>query len=249
MYTEKEREDFFNKILLRVKKSTNIIGTYLIGSSSIGFNDIYSDCDFMMAYKEDANVEDVRNEILSFWNEEAVGYIMERKWSSTIWGISVYFKNGLSADISFGPLKELRIASHQISVGVDTDGQLKDYLKPAIEHFEEKMVKFYDDGWEFMYLIRKIKIAIERNNMLFAYQVLNDARMMVMNAEGRKEKQKMHQFKAYDNLNKEFLERITYTIPKDLSREEIEKCYTELLNIYYSIKENFDENLKYLLVI
>lgn len=249
MYTKKEREDFFNRILSSVEKSNNIIGTYLIGSSSIGFNDIYSDCDFMMAYKEEANVENIRNEILSFWNEDDVGYIMERKWSLTIWGISVYFKNGLSADISFGPLKDLKIASTQISVGIDTDGLLEEHLKDGIKRLEEKMAKFYDDGWEFMYLIRKIKIAIERNNLLFAYQVLNDARLMVMNAEGRKEKQKMHQFKAYDKLNKEFLDRITYTIPKELNRYEIERCYTGLLDIYYDVAENLDENLKYLLVI
>lgn len=249
MYTEKERKDFFNHILLKVEQSANIIGTYLIGSSTVGFNDIYSDCDFMMAYKEGVDVNEVRNEILTFWNEEDVGYIMERKWSNTIWGISVYFKNGLSADISFGPLKDLRVASTQITVGVDTDGMLEDYLKIATEHFKEKMARVSDDSWEFMYLIRKIKIAIERKNYLYAYQVLCDARIMVMNIEGRKEKQKMHQFKAYDKLNKDFLEKIMLTIPKEVNREELERCYNELLNIYYDTVENFDENLKYLLVI
>lgn len=52
MYAENEREYLLNHVLSMVKKSENIIGIYLIGSASIGFRDIYSDCDFMMAYKE-----------------------------------------------------------------------------------------------------------------------------------------------------------------------------------------------------
>ena len=251
MYTEKERKDFLDQILSGVKQSSNLLGTYLIGSSSIGFNDIYSDCDFMMAYKDDADVNEVRNEILSFWNEEDVGYLMERKWSPTIWGISVYFKNGLSADISFGPLSELRMASNQISVGVDTDGLLEQHLQQGLERYNQKVAAAaaYDDGWETMYLIRKIKIALERKNYIYAYQILNDARLLVMNIEGRKENQKMHQFKAYDKLDKEFLEKIMLTIPKNVNREELERCYKELLNIYYEIVESFDDNLKYLLII
>lgn len=252
MYTEQERKDFFDQIISKVEQSAIILGTYLIGSSSIGFNDIYSDCDFMMAYKEDVDVKKIRNEILTFWNQDDVGYIIERKWSPTIWGISVYFKNGISADISFGPLSDLRIASNQITVGVDTDGLLEEYLKKGLERYKQKVAAAsdYDGGWDFMYLIRKIKIAIERKNYIYAYQVLNDARLLVMNVEGKKENQKMHQFKAYDKLNSDFLKRITETtIPKEINRVELERCYNSLLEIYYSLVDNFDENLKYLLVI
>ena len=47
MYSIKDRDNFFNNIINNIEKSNKIIGVYLIGSSSIGFRDIYSDCDFM----------------------------------------------------------------------------------------------------------------------------------------------------------------------------------------------------------
>ena len=106
---EKERDIFFNNVLNNIKSSDKFIGVYLIGSSSIGFRDIYSDCDFMIAYNKDYDVSDIRDEILTFFDKNEIGYKMERKWSDTIWGISLYMKNGLSSDISFGPLDELKI--------------------------------------------------------------------------------------------------------------------------------------------
>ena len=128
MYSLNERDNLFNKIIRKIELSNKIIGTYLIGSVSIGFNDIYSDLDFMIAYKDDVETQLIRNEILEFFKEDEIGYIMERKWTDKIWGISVYLKNGLSTDISFGPLKELKIKSKQIKVGVDTDDLLKKHL-------------------------------------------------------------------------------------------------------------------------
>ena len=170
MYTEKERIDLLNRILKEIDKSQNIIGTYLIGSSSIGFNDIYSDIDLMMVYRENIETNLIRDEILGFFNQEEIGFLMERKWTDTVWGISVYFKNGLSVDISFGPLKDLRIKSNQIKVGIDTDDLLKKYLEEENEIFKNKYSNYNIDqkiNWEFMYLIRNFLIAIKRNNLIY----------------------------------------------------------------------------------
>lgn len=255
MYTEKERNIFFENIINNIQKSDKLLGTYLIGSSSIGFNDIYSDLDFMMAYKEDVDVKDVRNEILGFFKQEEIGYIMERKWSDTIWGISVYMKNGLSSDISFGPLYELKIKSPQIKVGVDTDNKLEEHLQKGKEIFKEKYSNYnITDNiiWEFMYLIRKYLIAIKRENYIYAYYMLNDARMIIMKLEALNEGKKLHEFKAFNELQYDFLKEIECTIPNKLDVIELNICKDKILEIFYNvIKENkivkFDDNLKYLL--
>lgn len=257
MYTIKDREKFFNNIINNVKLSHNIIGTYLIGSSSIGFNDIYSDTDFMIAYKEETTPEIVHDEILNFFNKEEVGYVMERKWSERIWGISVYMKNGLSADISFGPLNDLKIKSPQISVGVDTDSQLEKHLIKGQEIFKEKYSNYNitnNINWEFMYLIRKYLIAIKRENLIYAYQLLNDARIIIMKIEGLNEGKKLHEFKSYNELSKEFLIEIEKTIPNNLTKEDLNKCKDKLLSLFSKVINNckildFDENTKYLLEI
>ena len=247
MYSLEDRDKFFNNIIDNVKKSKRLIGTYLIGSSSIGFRDIYSDCDFMMAYKKNAKVEDVRKEILSFFNKKDIGYIMERKWSDTIWGVSIYMKNGLSSDISFGPLDELKIRSNQIAVGVDTKNMLKKHMEEYVKSVKPKELDLDNIGWNFMYLLRKISIALERKNNVYAYQLLNDARLEVMNLEGHHEKMKMHEFKAYNELDKNFLKKINKTIPRNTSSREIKRCSKALLNIFNSLPFKFDKNLSYLL--
>lgn len=257
MYSLIQREELFNKIMEKIEKSNNIIGTYLIGSSSIGFNDIYSDLDFMMAYKENLEPQLIRDEILDFFEKEQIGYIMERKWSNTIWGISIYLKNGLSADISFGPLNELKIKSNQIKVGADTDNLLKEHLEKENKIFENKYFNYSIDqkiNWEFMYLIRTFLISIKRNNLIYAYSILNDARMIVMNLQGLNEGKKMHQFKAYNELDKKFNEKILKTIPLKIQLEELEKCKDKLLELFYETinkcdKIKFEENSKYLLEI
>lgn len=257
MYNLKERDELFNIIIKKIKDSKNIVGTYLIGSASIGFNDIYSDLDFMIAYKEDIETQLIRNEILEFFKEYQVGYIMERKWSDRIWGVSVYFKNGLSTDISFGPLKELKIKSKQIKVGADNNELLKEHLKKETKEFEDKYSNYNMDqniNWEFMYIIRKYLISVKRNNYIYAYSLLNDARMIIMKLEGLNEGKKMHEFKAYNELEDKFNEEILETIPSNIQLEELEKCKDNLLELFYktinnSEKIRFEENSKYLLEI
>jgi hypothetical protein len=174
---------------------------------------------------------------------------MERKWSDTIWGISLYMKNGISTDISFGPLDELKISSDQISVGVDTYNMLANHLEEGLKKRKPKELDISTEGWNFMYLIRKIKIALKRNNLIYAYQLLNDARMQVMKLEGYAENKKMHEFKAYNELDMIFLKEIGKTIPNKCDEEEIERCYKLLIDIFYVLPYKWEDGLKYLLEI
>lgn len=257
MYNSQERENLLKKIIKKIETSDNIIGTYLIGSASIGFNDIYSDLDFMIAYKEDIETKFIRNEILAFFEKEDIGYIMERKWSETIWGISVYLKNGLSTDISFGPLKELKISSNQIKVGADTNNLLKKHLEEGKRIFKNNYSNYGIDqniNWKFMYIIRNYLIAIKRNDLIYAYSLLNDARVIVMNLEGLNEGKKMHEFKAYNKLNQKFKDKILKTIPFNIQLDELERCKNNLLELFYqtinkSDKIKFEKDSKYLLEI
>ena len=105
-----------------------------------------------------------------------------------------------------------------------------------------------------MYLIRTFLISIKRNNLIYAYSILNDARMIVMNLQGLNEGKKMHQFKAYNELDEKFNEKILKTIPTKIQLEELEKCKDNLLKLFYetickSEKVKFEENSKYLLEI
>lgn len=257
MYTEKDRKDFLQRILNKVKESPNILGTFLIGSCSIGFNDIYSDIDLMMAYNENTSAEIVKNEILNFFEKEKIGYIMERKWTEKIWGISIYMKNGLSTDISFGPLNELKVKSPQITIAVDKNGKLEKHLQTELNNFASKYSNYKIDekiNWEFMYCIRKYLIAIKRKDFIYAYYMLNDARMIVMKLQGLNEGKKLHEFKAYGQLDNTFLKEIEKTLPKNIKKEELDACKEKIIELFLKTINNnpnieFDSKSKYLLEI
>lgn len=105
-----------------------------------------------------------------------------------------------------------------------------------------------------MYIIRKYLISIKRNNYIYAYSLLNDARMIIMNLEGLNEGKKMHEIKAYNELENEFIEEILKTIPSNIQLEELKKCKDNILELFYktinnSDKIKFEENSKYLLEI
>ena len=78
--------------------------------------------------------------------------------------------------------------------------------------------------------------------------------MLVMKLEGLNEGKKMHEFKAYNELNKTFIEELLETIPNNIQLKELEKCKKNLLQLFYktisnSDKIKFEENSKYLLEI
>ena len=134
---------------------------------------------------------------------------------------------------------------------------MKKHLDEGIKVFEDKYLNYNIDqniNWEFMYLIRMYLISIKRNELIYAYSLLNDARMIVMKLQGINEGQKMHQFKAYNKLEDKFKEKILETIPLNIGVEELERCKDNLLELFYktinnSDKIKFEENSKYLLEI
>lgn len=74
-----------------------------------------------------------------------------------------------------------------------------------------------------------------------------------MKIQGLNEGKKIHEFKAYNELDKEFLKIIEETIPKSLSEIDLVICKDNLLDLFYKVisksKLEFDEKLKYLLEI
>lgn len=257
MYNETDRENLYNDIINKINNCDLLEGAYKIGSVSNGYRDIYSDIDLMIAYKENEDVLFVQNSIIKFFDNYEIGYINKRQWTDTIWGISVYLKNGLSLDISFGPLKELKISSNQIDIAIDKYGKVKEEFDKKMNEFKLNPNKYKIDNQinvMFMYLLRMFLIAIKRKNYFYAYIMLNDARKIIMDIQALNEDKKLHQFKAYNELNKEFLNELKNTIPKDISEEELVKKYELILNLYMkTIKEcknlQFDEKLMCLLVI
>ncbi|WP_274309998.1 hypothetical protein [Solibacillus daqui] len=59
MYSENERESYFQEFLVKIRALSGVEGIIQIGSGTVGYTDQYSDIDLMIATNE--HVSDVKS--------------------------------------------------------------------------------------------------------------------------------------------------------------------------------------------
>lgn len=229
MYTEKDRQALLDRMLTFVKGNREFLCLVQIGSGAAGFADIYSDIDLMAGCVDEASVQAAGEKLCGFFGELGAVYVDHRQWSPTVLGLSAYFENGLSIDLSFMPASEIPIMSNQWRLlWSSVDG-----LEAELMRKTEALVA--DDGLNhhrFFFTLRKAEIAILRKNYIYAEMMLSDARQMLLRMEAGAEGKKVHEFKAYHTLNPDFLRDLQATYPGEMSRASLTGAKDALLSLY-----------------
>ena len=237
MYTEKDRLALLDRITAFVKDNSEFVGLMQIGSGAEGFADIYSDIDLMAGCADATSVKAAGDKLFAFFDELGAVYVDHRQWAPTVLGLSAYFENGLSVDLSFMPASEIPIMSKQwCLLWSSVDG-----LEAELVQKTEALVA--DDGLNhhrFFFALRKAKIAILRGNYIYAEMTLSDARQMLLRLEAMTEGKKIHEFKAYHTLNGDFLGDLQKTYPRALSRTALTDAKDALLSLYVRTVERND---------
>ena len=128
-------------------------------------------------------------------------------------------------------------------------------MKELAERFEKQNEKYGVDNsihYRFINELRYVEIALMRRQFVWADIALNNARQLLLAVETVAEGKKLHQFKAYNSLEKTFLDKLEGTYPYSREYEDIHKATESLLNLYLeTIKKSdylkFDEKLLCLL--
>ena len=237
MYTAEDRQALLGRIMTFVKDNSEFVGLVQIGSGAEGFADIYSDIDLMAGCADATSVKAAGDKLFAFFDELGAVYVDHRQWSPTVLGLSAYFENGLSVDLSFMPAHEIPIMSKQWRLlWSSVDG-----LEAELVQKTEALVT--DDGLNhhrFFFALRKTEIAILRGNYIYAEMTLSDARQMLLRMEAMSEGKKIHEFKAYHTLDKDFLRDLEATYPKELSRTALADAKDALLSLYVRTVERND---------
>ena len=229
MYTEKDRLALLDRIMAFVKDKSEFVCLMQIGSGAEGFADIYSDIDLMAGCVDALSVNAAGDKLFTFFAELGAVYVDHRQWSPTVLGLSAYFENGLSVDLSFMPASEIPIMSKQWCL-----------LWSSVDGLETELVQktgalVTDDGLDhhrFFFALRKSEIAILRENYIYAEMTLSDARQMLLRMEAMAERKKIHEFKAYHTLDKDFLRDLEATYPRELSQTALTVAKDALLSLY-----------------
>ncbi|MBR3609977.1 MAG: hypothetical protein IKL57_00745 [Oscillospiraceae bacterium] len=255
MYVFSEREEFFNNIISFFENCSDFEGLIQIGSGAIGFSDIYSDIDLMAGCYDSECVKDAATQLENFFRTMSSCHIEKRAWSDSVLGISVYLKNGLSTDISFMPTAEIPIRSPLHKIIFAKTENFTALINDRIKKFNQQPKTCGADNsmhYRFINELRYAEIALLRKNYIFADIALGNARQLLLYAEATVEGKKLHQFKAYNTLSKNFIEKLKSTYPQNLNYESINSAKENLLSLYVkTVKSsgtfNFDNSLLYLI--
>lgn len=235
MYKATDRERLLNRIIRFMRDSSAFEGLLQIGSGAVGFADIYSDIDLMVGCYDADCVKTADQQLQQFFTELGVCHIEKRAWTSTALGLSVYFEDGLSADISFMPTPELPIRSPQYKVLFAKRSNFTDTVNAGAQQFAERFRRYgLDDSihYRFILELRYVEIALLREQFIFADIALNNARQLLLAVETVAEGKKLHQFKAYNTLSQTFLNRLEETYPQSGIYEDMHTAKEKLLALY-----------------
>ena len=246
MYTEDERTRYFQEITTQLKAISDIVGIVQIGSGTIGYTDEYSDIDLMVATNE--NILEAKSAILSILNKMEAFFIKEGKFSEKIFLLIPFFKNGLEMNISILPLDLINIKSPLWKIIFDQNGDVTKKMTEENNKFvaqKQPYMKSYDIDFEFAYHLRKLNIELLRGNYIYALKMLDILRDITLNLKILNENKKLHQFKAYHTLEKEFINEIEKSYPKSLDKMEVLRAadtITKLFKSVIAINETFAFN-------
>ena len=235
MYKIPDRERLLNRIIDFTRNSAAFEGLLQIGSGAVGFADIYSDIDLMAGCYDADCVKAANQQLQQFFVELGACHIEKRAWTSTALGLSVYFEDGLSADISFMPTPELPIRSPQHKVVFAKTENFTDAVNAGAQRFAERSLRYgLDDSVHYRFIneLRYVEIALLREQFIFADIALGNARQLLLSVETVMEGKKLHQFKAYNTLSQTFLERLEETYPHRRTYDDIHIAKEKLLTMF-----------------
>ncbi|RIN21797.1 hypothetical protein, partial [Mammaliicoccus vitulinus] len=181
MYSTYERE-VTRKMVVEKLINLGVEGIIQIGSGVEGYNDQYSDLDMMIAFNGD--LLDMKDKLKNIYSDLGAFYIKDLQLRNNIYLITPFFKNGLEINSSLLPVELLSVKSPLWKIEYDKNGQLFYKMNEENKSFNnsnKKMRLDEEEIFDFMYAKRKLNIALKREDVIHANQMLEMMRGYVLN--------------------------------------------------------------------
>lgn len=241
MYTANERQQLQNQILAFVKAEPAFECLLQIGSGAEGFADLYSDIDLMAGCPDIGSVEAAKAKLTAFFRSIDAINLDHRAWGASVLGISAYWQNGLSVDISFMPTAEIPIRSKRWNMLWEAAPEISAALTAKTKQLGDcGTIIDHHLHHRFFFALRKTEIAIRRGNWVYAEMMLTEARTLLLTVEATAEGKELHQFKAYHTLEQDFLSSLRETYPREPDAAELHRARHTLLELYVRVIDDND---------
>lgn len=237
MYTKIEREKAFNDIIKFLKSINLIEGIVQLGSGTKGYNDEFSDIDLMVPCFSVADVIHVRSKIQQYFINLGATYVKIKTFKENDYLVIAFLPNNLEFDVSVLPTSYLNVQSPNWKVAIDKTGNVTKKMEVENKCFLNRPIPYRiveDIDFEFVLCMLRVKTEIKRNNLIFAFKMLDTARDYVLQLQVLNENKKLHQFKAYHTLNQEFVKAVLETYPMEISSQCLNSMYEKLIELFIS---------------
>ncbi|WP_339253238.1 aminoglycoside 6-adenylyltransferase [Sporosarcina sp. FSL W8-0480] len=224
MYSVRERDECFSRIIEEFQSNNLIEGVVQLGSGVKGYNDAYSDIDLMVSTYRTEDVNDAKQAIYEILTKFNPVYIKEKQFTQQIFLFIVFMEDSLELNISVLPSTLLNVKSPLWKVVVDKSGEVFKKMQAENEAFQNKPVPYevnIDIPFEFAYCALNIKKELKRSNLIYGLKMLENMREYVLLVQAMNEKKKLHQFKAYDSLDPSFISAYLSTYPDEVTVDKL----------------------------
>ncbi|KAA0549926.1 hypothetical protein FZW96_00825 [Bacillus sp. BGMRC 2118] len=236
MYSPEERESYFHRTISALNSSSLIEGIVQIGSGVNGYKDGHSDIDLMVSTTKITDVEEAKKYIHSYFNNLDFLYIKEVQFRESIYLVIAVLENELEFNVSILPTDYLSVKSPLWNVIVDKTGNVTEIMERENKKFTDRPFKYFvsdDIGFDFFYAMRKFYTELKRNNLIYALKMLETSRDYILEVQGTNENKKLHQFKAYETLQPDFITKYLQTYPDKLSVDSLLNSADKVIDLFY----------------
>ena len=235
MYSSEERNAYFVNAIKELESSNLVEGIIQLGSGVIGYKDVYSDIDLMVATSKEEDAEITKNFVLQTLSNFNPIYIKEKQFSKDIFLVIAILQNKLEYNVSIVPRELLSVKSPLWRVVVDKTGLVTEKMNTENEQFLNEPIKYNvnsDVVFEFVYSALVLEKELKRNNLIFALKMLENMRDYTLIVQALNEDKKLHQFKAYETLNPSFINTYLSTYPENISVENLKVSAEKLKDLF-----------------
>ncbi len=245
-FSPTERQDVLNKILSSLRKDPRVTGVLIVGSGSVGFEDVYSDIDLCVVITK---TEDVKPTFLA-WGDKLrqmlpVFYCGQsvRGPNSFLWVLLLEFF--LEVDVGFLCLDDLEARKERWLTDFDRSGKIEETMQRSWDaRVKSNLEDVYDQrvNWLWHKVIHGT-VAAQRGQMWRALSELEQIRNQTIELRGIREGLETKRFRNVDQLPHEFLFNMEKTLATNLSKPEIMRAIWYSTECFFLEAKNWDELL------
>ena len=254
MYTEVDRENILNTLINNFKNREEILSIILVGSTSTGFKDKYSDLDIAIVVDTLDDIDSIFqrtiNEISNI-NKIVSNENMKERCLQVF-----LLKNYLEIDIGYYTLDTIYARRKNYKVVYDKTNKVDNIMKESLKTIAEnkgttnkvdmkKVIEYVDSVlW---YNVFHTITAFIRNDKYRSYYELNDLRNITIDLIGKRFNLETKKHREINNLPIEYKIKIDelYIYPQD--KEELKELLIKNIDLIYEQLDYFkkEENINY----